>query len=411
MTGVQHYVDSLLGALYAGDANHEVTAFAPALGVRVAGIGVSRAQTALAAEQFGWVQNPRAQIDVAAAGLSGSAGNVLRRLSADRAPTAAILPAWLPRPVARRLVEKRARAASRRYDLLHVPAPVPLRFETYQAKRHVVTIYDLTTRLFPDLHEAGNVAAWERLFRFAQTPRCARVLAISEATKQDVVAHLKIPADRIDVTPLAARAQTRRVTDPAALARERNRAGVPGDAPFVLYAGSLEPRKNLARLVGAFARIVVQEPGLPHHLVLVGGSRDNHGETLRALARETGIGDRLVLPGYARDDTLNALMSGCAVFVYPSLYEGFGLPPLEAMACGAPVIVSDASSLPEVVGDAGVLVDARDEAELAAALHGLLVNAGENRRRRELSLARAATFSWDKTAALTLRSYEAAIAA
>ena len=121
------------------------------------------------------------------------------------------------------------------------------------------------------------------------------------------------------------------------------------------------------------------------------------------------MGDRLVTTGYVSNEVLNVLMSSCAAFAYVSEYEGFGLPPLEAMTCGAPVVTSNTTSLPEVVGGAGLTVDPADVEAIAGALHCLLTDRAENARRRALSLARAAEFSWERTARLTLRSYEAAV--
>ncbi len=149
---------------------------------------------------------------------------------------------------------------------------------------------------------------------------------------------------------------------------------------------------------------------LPHKLVLAGGSRGRHSLELRDLARELDLEERIVITGYVTNEQMNALMSACDVFAYVSLYEGFGLPPLEAMTCGAPVVASNTSSLPEVVGNASVQVSPDDVEQIAAALHQLVTDRAENARQRALSLERAKQFSWEKTAALTLQSYEAAVA-
>jgi len=176
----------------------------------------------------------------------------------------------------------------------------------------------------------------------------------------------------------------------------------------VLYSGTLEPRKNVERLVRAFAQVARQEPSLPHMLVLAGGNWNRHDLELRLVAYEEGVGKRVLTTGYVTNEQMNALMSACDAFAYVSEYEGFGLPPLEAMVCGAPVITSNTSSLPEVVGPAGMQVPPLDVAEIAAALHLLLTDRTENERRRGLSVERARQFSWERTAALTMHSYEAA---
>jgi glycosyltransferase involved in cell wall biosynthesis len=145
-------------------------------------------------------------------------------------------------------------------------------------------------------------------------------------------------------------------------------------------------------------------------LVLAGGAWGDHAGELAAVAEQEGVGSRLVMTGFVPDSALNALMSACKVFAYVSLYEGFGLPPLEAMACGAPVVASNVSSLHEAVGEAAVTVAPSDVAGLDAALTRLLTDPQAQAARRVASLERAAQFSWHRTAGLTLKSYEAAAA-
>jgi glycosyltransferase involved in cell wall biosynthesis len=308
----------------------------------------------------------------------------------------------------------RIRRAARGFDLLHIPVPIPL-YQAMDAPCCVATIYDLSTHLYPETHEPINISTWDGFFGWARQ-RCSRVIAISEHTKQDIITHIGIPADRVVVTPLACRQATRRIES----AEEcegllRSIGGNFGTAdgvalpPFVLYGGTLEPRKNLAVLLRAFATLIHQEKGLPHRVVLAGASRGQEDVELRRLAEDLLIGDRLVITGYVTAEQMNALMSACDAFAYVSRYEGFGLPPLEAMTCGAPVIVSNASSLPEVVGNAGLLVAPEDVEGIAAALFALLTNSKENERRRRMSLARAREFNWERTARLTLAAYEEAL--
>ncbi len=210
------------------------------------------------------------------------------------------------------------------------------------------------------------------------------------------------------MTPLAPRAGTERVEE-GDLLRETLAEWDLAKTPFVLYAGTLEPRKNLERVVRAFGQVAREAPALAHRLVLAGGSWNRFDEDLHRLAREEGAGACLVTTGYVTDRQMNALMSACAAFVYVSRYEGFGMPPLEAMVCGAPVITSNVSSLPEVVGEAGLQVPPDDTEAIAAALHRLLTDDAENARQRALSVARAGQFTWERTAELTLRAYEAAV--
>ena len=171
--------------------------------------------------------------------------------------------------------------------------------------------------------------------------------------------------------------------------------------PFILAVGVLQPRKNLARLVEAFAAVA---RSIPHQLVLVGKEGWAHDELQATIAR-AGLGSRIVFTGYVPDADLPGFYNAADVFVYPSLYEGFGLPPLEAMQCGTPVIAGDTSSLPEVVGDAGILVDPRDTGKIAAALADLLRDERERARLRELGFERAKRFSWEETARQTVEVY------
>lgn len=402
MTGIQHYVDSLLGALYASDTPHVISAFVPLL------FSLEPFEEFGRDGLFSWRRHPRFRVD--------PAGSTIRLATH---PFVTGKP-WLL-PAAHRLdggalllakkytTSLRARFASRKFDVLHLPNPIPLRFERLQARRKVATLYDLTTITQRETHEANNVGGWERFFRYAQR-RCDRVLTISEFSKQDIVEHLGIPADRVDVTPLAARVGTQRVEDSPRRRELLQTLGLE-NTPFVLYSGTLEPRKNLSRLIQAFAQTVREGRLDEYKLVLAGGHWPPHDEELQKTAVDEKIAERVVMTGYVSNEQMNALMSACQAFAYVSRYEGFGLPPLEAMVCGAPVISSNTTSLPEVVGEAALCVSPDDTEGIAAALHRLLTDASENARRRERSLARAALFSWEHTAALTLASYEAALAA
>lgn len=407
MTGVQFYVDSLLAALYEQDTPHRITAFMPLVW------SPTLWRDAEARGGFGWRRHPRAHVDTAGSDCYLQSSPAIARLS-DDAPArrlALLLDRRLIHPVKSRaggLAEWRARGAVRRYDLLHTPGGGRAESVTYRARRNVATLHDVTTLTRPDTHRAENIAMSQLMYDYAKN-RCDRVITNSEFSKQDIVAHLGIPADRIDVTLLAPRASARRVCDPVQIAAVLARFGIL-QTPYVLYAGTLEPRKNLERLLKAFAQGVREARLTEHRLVLAGGTWENHDETLAALARELNISQRVLMPGYVSDDEMNVLMSACDAFAYVSEYEGFGMPPLEAMTCGAPCVVSNVTSLPEVVGEAGLQVAPGDVEGMAAALARLLTDGDENERQRVLSRARASHFSWARTAQLTLQSYEAALA-
>jgi glycosyltransferase involved in cell wall biosynthesis len=234
------------------------------------------------------------------------------------------------------------------------------------------------------------------------------ILTYSEHTKRDVVETLGVEAERIHVAPLAAHEQYRPDLDPERLREVLGRHGL-GGRPYVIYAGLVGARKNLARLVEAFHILRQEAPSLGHRLVLAGGAfqmSEPIFEAIRALRME---GDVKWL-GFVPFEDLPYLLGGAELFAFPSLYEGFGLPPLEAMACGTPVVCSSASSLPEVVGDAGLLFDPYRVNEMAESMHRVLADGGLRAELGRKGLERARLFSWEKTARLTLAAYEEAFA-
>ncbi|HEY7768802.1 glycosyltransferase family 1 protein, partial [Longimicrobium sp.] len=201
----------------------------------------------------------------------------------------------------------------------------------------------------------------------------------------------------------------RPVADRARIAEVLRRHGIP-DAPYLLSVNAVEPRKNIERAVRAFSRMTSQERLADLRMVLVGNMGQDPHRFFEA-AREAGLSpDRLVVTGYVPDEDLAALYSGALAFVYPSLYEGFGLPPLEAMQCGTPVITSNTSSLPEVVGDAGIMVEPTDEDALSQAMLDVCRDGELRRRMQARSLARAARFSWETCARQTIAGYRAGLA-
>ncbi|MFN3762132.1 MAG: glycosyltransferase family 4 protein, partial [Anaerolineae bacterium] len=223
-------------------------------------------------------------------------------------------------------------------------------------------------------------------------------IAVSEATRQDLLRCFRVPADRVAVIPEAA--------DPAFCPRPpaeidalRRKYALPES--FVLYVGSNKPHKNLTRLMEAWAQIT--EYGIRNTLILAGPWDPRYPEP-RLLAERLGL-QNICWLGPVPDEDLPALYSAATLFVFPSLYEGFGLPVLEAMACGAPVVCSDTSSLPEVAGDAALRVDPTDVRALAAAITELLTNPARRVEMKERGLQQAARFSWKHTAVLTLERY------
>lgn len=282
-------------------------------------------------------------------------------------------------------------------DLFHATNLVmpPLR-----RAKGVFTVYDLTFMLFPDFHVKGMQSFARETKRSAE--RADGLIAISEHTRQDAIEHLGIPAERIKVTLLAADERYRVIHDREPVAAVAAKYGI--DREYILYTGTLEPRKNVPALVRAFHQLR-QETKLPHRLVLAGRKGWLY-EQIFAEVAELGLTDEVIFTGYVPDEDLPFLYNGASLFAYPSFYEGFGLPPLEAMACGCPVVTSNRSSLPEVVGEAGLLIDPDRADDLAAAMVRVLSDRELAADMRSAGIARAAGFSWERCGRETLAIYE-----
>jgi glycosyltransferase involved in cell wall biosynthesis len=282
-------------------------------------------------------------------------------------------------------------------DLLFVPSHVlPL----LHPRRSVVTVHDLGFLYHPEAHTLSQ-NLYLRWSTRHNARAATRILADSEATRRDLVHHYSIPDSKIAVVYPGRDETLAPVTDPAQLSAVRARYGLTG--PYLLYVGTLHPRKNLVRLVQAFGSLLRSSTDGPRtpmaglQLVLA-GQRGWLYDDILAQVRKLGLSDHVVLTGYIPDADLPALLSGALAFVFPSLYEGFGLPLLEAMACGTPVLCSDASSLPEVAGDAALLVDPRDTEALADALARLVVDEGLRRELVERGFRQMQRFSWRRCA-------------
>lgn len=288
--------------------------------------------------------------------------------------------------------------ALRATDVVHAPnhASIP---PAADGQRLVVTVHDLAFERFPGLFPRE----WRLLYRLglrAAARRADAIVTPSRSTADDVLARAKIGEDRVHVVPLASALPTGSLELAEVLARRKLRA------PYVLFVGTLEPRKNLVRLVRAYRRIAAS--GVPHTLVLAGPLGWHHDALMREIALG-GPGDVLLTGGLPSDE-IDALYRGAAAFVYPSLYEGFGLPVIEAMARGVPTIASSTSSLPEVSGDAALEVDPRSVRDIAAAIERVLGDRDLAESLRSAGRARAERFSWDETARLTLEVYEGVLA-
>lgn len=287
-------------------------------------------------------------------------------------------------------------------DLFHGPAH---RLPDQGPSRVVYTLHDLTFISHPRLHTLAN-----RVDTLLATSRAvcsgARFIAVSEHTRRQAEVLLGLPPERVDVVPWAADPELGPGDPGAAFAEVRSRHGV--DRPYLLSVGSLEPRKNLCRLVDAFAALPAAVRDR-HLLVVVGGEGWRNRTIVERLERAIAAG-WVVRPGRVSRADLAMLYRGAVALAYPSLAEGFGLPVLEAMACGCPVVTSGTSSLPEVAGDAALLVDPHDVTSLTSALERVLTDAGLRADLGRRGLERSRGYSWERTAEATLAVYRRACA-
>lgn len=274
-------------------------------------------------------------------------------------------------------------------DVAHVQEAAPFLFPS----KIVVTIHDLSFERYPQFFNP-DIVRRSRIRVPLTLHRAAAVLTVSEFSKQDIVRRYCIPPERVTVAHGGPDPFYREVYDLAQLATVRERYGT--GEHFILCVGDLQPRKNLQALIAAYVRLR-REDATRHKLVLVGRKAWLYDDIF-ASARASGYVDELVFTGYVPDDDLVLLYNAADLFVYPSLFEGLGLPPLEAMACGTPVVTSNTSSLPEVVNGAALMVDPRDVDELAAVIARVL---GDDSLRAYLTAAgrrRVMDYSWDITA-------------
>jgi glycosyltransferase involved in cell wall biosynthesis len=283
-------------------------------------------------------------------------------------------------------------------DLYHSPDfTLP---PTLSRTKTLLTVHDLSFVRDPD-------SADDRLRAFLSTAvprsvaRADHVLADSQATKDDLMELWATPSEKITVLYCGVDARFRPIGDPEALAAVRARYGL-GKRPFFLSVSTLQPRKNYRRLMQAFAPLAESDRDL---MLVIGGGKGWRTEEILAEPARLGIGDSVVFPGFIDDDDLPALYSAAIALAYPSLYEGFGLPVLEAMACGTPVITSDRSSLPEVTADAGLQIDPLDVDAWTAGLTAIV----EDTALREILIARglaqAKRFNWERAAGELLSIY------
>jgi len=253
----------------------------------------------------------------------------------------------------------------------------------------VVSIYDMLPFVMPESFVFWHAVYQRSYFRYA-VKKANRIITVSNNSKEDICRILKVEENKVYVIPLATDMSLNKY--PAE--RTGKKWGVSG--PYILYAGAIHPRKNVARLIRVFGRLISTK-NIPHTLVIAGSFRWKSKQVKEAAERNS-IRDKVIFTGQVSDEELAGLFRNCEIFVYPSLYEGFGLPVLEAMAMGVPVITSNVSSLPEVAGDAALLVDPWNDDEIYEAVWRILDKPDLAAELGKKALKRAALFNWERTA-------------
>lgn len=284
-------------------------------------------------------------------------------------------------------------------DVLHVQYTAP----PLAPCAVVATIHDLSFEHLPETFNRRSRAQLRLTVR--RTARnAAQILTLSEFSRRDVIETYGIDPDRVAVTPAAAPAHFRPETNATDLRRIRATYGI--EREYILALGSIQPRKNLVRLINAYSSLWKERQNLAMPQLVIAGKRGwREGETMRAAELSAAAHDIRFI-GYVVEADLPELFSGAMCFAYPSYFEGFGLPVLEAMQCGTPVIAGNRTSLPEVAGEAALLVDPFDETVIADALRNLIENPDRRNDLRVKGIERAKQFSWQQTARLTLQAYE-----
>lgn len=312
-------------------------------------------------------------------GLAAELGGNFRGVATGAAPYSVAEQLLVPRVVGRE-----------RVDLFHTPHYV---LPPLTRGRAVVTIHDCIHLMFPQYLPNRLAHAYARTFMWTAAHRSDRVLTVSEASKRDILRFFDIPEQKISVIYNAIDERFGVAPPEDEVHRVRERFQLHDE--FVLYAGNIKPHKNLERLIEAFRQ--VREEGLDHLTLLIIGDEISKYATLRRAVHKHKLHKHVRFFGYVPHQTLAVLYRLATVFVFPSLYEGFGLPPLEAMASGTPVVTSNVSSLPEVVGDAAVLIDPYDPAAIAAGLRQVITNPALRAELVAKGLARARDFSWPES--------------
>jgi glycosyltransferase involved in cell wall biosynthesis len=288
-------------------------------------------------------------------------------------------------------------ANQQKVDLLHQPAfSAPIFFKG----KIVVTVHDLIA-----VHFGEDIPFWSRQFFGAWMPYSYKfadhMIAVSNHTKKDIIDLLKVPEDKISVIYEAADAKFKPTKDKECLNKVKEKYGINQD--FILHVGTLNPRKNLGFLIDVFAEVAKK---IPNYQLVIAGKKGWYYENIMLQVKALGIEDKVLFIGYIDEEDKVAMYGAATLLAFPSLYEGFGLPPLEAMSCGLPVIASNRSSIPEIIGLAGPLIDPKDKLAWVKTIIAILNDKNKLAEYSQKGLVQASRFSWRKTAQETIKVYD-----
>ncbi|MTI59429.1 MAG: glycosyltransferase family 4 protein [Firmicutes bacterium] len=279
-------------------------------------------------------------------------------------------------------------------DLYHSPHFV---FPVLNSKKMVLTIHDLTPLLFPQYFSV-NARIYMKMMIWLSRYRTAKIITVSKNTKEDLIDKFSFRDDKIEVIYNGVGECYKSINNQELLDGVKKKYDTGEN--FILYVGNIKQHKNIVRLLKAVSRL-----DRPNKLIIV-GKRDNAYDEVLTVIEKEGLNDRVIFTGFVSDKDLVYLYNAAKVFIYPSLYEGFGLPPLEAMACGTPVITSNVSSLPEVVADAAIKINPYSIDDIDNAIHRVLTDPDLQKKLSEKGKERAKKFTWKKTAEETLKVYQ-----
>jgi glycosyltransferase involved in cell wall biosynthesis len=293
-------------------------------------------------------------------------------------------------------------------DIYHSPfGQIPPQIREKKSINKFTTIYDLIPILYPNFYKFKKQD--NTIKSILNLNEESWVICISKATKNDLCNHSRsINPERVFTTYLAASDCFYPCFDAKKIQLTQRKHRIP-DAPYILSLSTLEPRKNIPHAIRCFMKLIQQENLPDLNLVLVGTKGWNYNEIFSEVQSHPTLKNRVIVTGYVSDEDLAPLYSGALAFVYPSFYEGFGLPPLEAMQCGVPVITSNTSSLPEVVGDAGLMVDPKDSDGLCQGIIDLYKQPSLRESMSQKSLIQAQKFSWENCTKQTVAAYKTAV--